>query len=140
VRQLAADLRVNFNTIARSYRQLDEDGIISTQHGRGTFIRESHSAEDVERLRRQDLMRLTRYYLTEAHRLGYSSEEVRAVFEEKLARWINEGEPREENSSGRSHRWSACFRVAGRGWPPSDCPKAEESSMSVAATAASCFK
>jgi GntR family transcriptional regulator len=93
VRQLAADLRVNFNTIARAYRQLDEDGIISTQHGRGTFIREPHSAEDVERLRRQDLMRLTRYYLTEAHRLGYSSEEVRAVFEEKLARWINEGQP-----------------------------------------------
>ena len=34
VRQLAADLRVNFNTIARTYRLLDEEGIISTQHGR----------------------------------------------------------------------------------------------------------
>ena len=27
VRQLAADLRVNFNTIARTYRLLDEEGI-----------------------------------------------------------------------------------------------------------------
>jgi GntR family transcriptional regulator len=38
VRQLAADLRINFNTVARAYRLLDEESIISTQHGRGTFI------------------------------------------------------------------------------------------------------
>ena len=31
VRQLASELRVNFNTIARAYRMLDEAGLISTQ-------------------------------------------------------------------------------------------------------------
>src|SRR5512139_3894455 len=55
VRQLAADLRVNFNTIARAYRSLDEQGLISTQHGRGTFILPPPSLENGERLRRQDL-------------------------------------------------------------------------------------
>src|SRR3972149_1819287 len=40
VRQLAQDLRVNFNTIARAYALLDAAGIISTQQGRGTFVRE----------------------------------------------------------------------------------------------------
>jgi len=38
VRQLASDLRVNFNTIARAYRMLDEAGLISTQRGRGTYV------------------------------------------------------------------------------------------------------
>jgi len=38
VRQMAAELRVNFNTIARAYRMLDEAGLISTQQGRGTYI------------------------------------------------------------------------------------------------------
>ena len=53
VRQLAADLRVNFNTIARAYRLLDEEGVISTQHGRGTFILELQSGEAAEVMRRR---------------------------------------------------------------------------------------
>ena len=40
VRQMAAHLRVNFNTIARAYRVLDDAGLISTQQGRGTYILE----------------------------------------------------------------------------------------------------
>jgi GntR family transcriptional regulator len=93
VRQMAADLRVNFNTIARAYRLLDEAGIISTQHGRGTYILEIESEANGERLRRHDLLRLTRHYLTEAFRLGYDPDHVQAVFEEKLARWQTAGEP-----------------------------------------------
>ena len=38
VRELADDLGVNFTTVARAYRLLDEEGLISTQHGRGTYI------------------------------------------------------------------------------------------------------
>ena len=93
VRQMAADLRVNFNTIARAYRLLDEAGIISTQHGRGTFILELETAENGEKLRRQDLARLTRHYLTEADRLGYGPDEVQAIFESKLTMWVQDGEP-----------------------------------------------
>jgi GntR family transcriptional regulator len=84
VRQLAADLRVNFNTIARAYRMLDEAGTISTQHGRGTYILEPETIEVEERLREEDLERLTHRYLSEAHRLGFSPEEVWEYIEEKL--------------------------------------------------------
>ena len=38
VRQLATDLGVNWNTVARAYRLLDKAGLISTQQGRGTYI------------------------------------------------------------------------------------------------------
>lgn len=93
VRQLAADLRVNFNTIARAYRLLDEEGIISTQHGRGTFILELKSEKEVEALRQKGLERLTQYYLVETHRLSFTPEEVQDVFQEKLAQWIKEGQP-----------------------------------------------
>jgi len=93
VRQLAADLRVNFNTVARAYRQLDEDGIISTQHGRGTFILEPHTKKETERLRQLDMQRLTQYYLAEAHRLGFDPQEVEGLFAEKLKQWLLDGEP-----------------------------------------------
>ena len=93
VRQLAADLRVNFNTIARTYRMLDEEGIISTQHGRGTFILDPLPEEDAKELRRKGLRRLTREYLTSANRLGYNPEEVQDAFEKKLDIWKNTGTP-----------------------------------------------
>jgi GntR family transcriptional regulator len=43
VRQMATDLRVNFNTVARAYRLLDEGS--STQHGRGTYLGYSYRKE-----------------------------------------------------------------------------------------------
>lgn len=93
VRQMAADLRVNFNTIARAYRLMDEDGIISTQHGRGTFILDLPTGEEADKIRQQDLERLTHHYLIEVHKLGYSPDEVRSIFLDTLNIWEQNGAP-----------------------------------------------
>src|SRR5215211_6639909 len=66
VRALAEELRVNFNTIARAYRILDEARIISTQQGRGTYITEIPPPKVTERLRRESLEALTQRYISEA--------------------------------------------------------------------------
>jgi len=92
VRQLASDLRVNFNTVARAYRLLDEAGLISTQHGRGTYILSPPAAEANERIRRQALHGLTRNYLAHAHRLGFTHAEVLDDLQEQIADWKN-GDP-----------------------------------------------
>jgi GntR family transcriptional regulator len=93
VRQLAADLRVNFNTVARAYRSLDEEGLISTQHGRGTYILLPPSPENGERLRRQDLDWLTIQYLSDAALLDYTPREVKEIFENYLRQWQQKGMP-----------------------------------------------
>jgi GntR family transcriptional regulator len=72
VRQLATELRVNFNTVARAYRMLDEAGLISTQQGRGTYIWEGPTEETIQKLKKKSLEELTRNYLDETSRLGYS--------------------------------------------------------------------
>jgi GntR family transcriptional regulator len=90
VRALALELRVNFNTVARAYRLLDEAGIISTQQGRGTYILEVPPPERTDKLRQQALEALTRDYLSEAHRLGCSSDEISKTLEEQLK---NENHP-----------------------------------------------
>jgi GntR family transcriptional regulator len=82
VRALAAELRINFNTVARSYRLLDEAGIISTQQGRGTYILEQPPLEINDRLRRESLEALARRYLTEAKRLGFNREQSLFIFRE----------------------------------------------------------
>jgi GntR family transcriptional regulator len=84
VRQLAKDLRVNFNTIARAYRQLDEAGLISTQHGRGTYVWETPLEESNLQLRNQDLQEMTEQFIQNLFAQGYSSAEIKAAFEKAI--------------------------------------------------------
>jgi GntR family transcriptional regulator len=96
VRQLATELRVNWNTVARAYRLLDEAGLISTQRGRGTYIWDAPSAETISRLRKQGLEGLTHHFLAQVARQGFSPAEVASTFEQQLAKW-EKGPPPEEN-------------------------------------------
>lgn len=93
VRQLATDLRVNFNTVARAYRLLDQAGLISTQHGRGTYIWEAPSAEILDQLRQQSLEGLTRRYLNEATRLGATPEDIFKIISNYVNEWKINGHP-----------------------------------------------
>src|SRR4030066_1184133 len=63
VRQSAADLRINFNTVARAYRMLDEAGVISTQQGRGTYVLEPANAAAIHSLQEAALEGLIRSFL-----------------------------------------------------------------------------
>jgi GntR family transcriptional regulator len=101
VRQLATDLRVNFNTVARAYRLLDEAGLISTQQGRGTYIWEAPSQEGLRRLRQQGLDSLTRRYLSEVGRLDYTPDEVSENFEQNIKSWRENGDPPETHPEER---------------------------------------
>ena len=76
VRQMATDLRVNFNTVARAYRMLDDAGMISTQHGRGTYLVEQPSAEARGKLRKEILENLVHHFLSEMKQLDFQHEEV----------------------------------------------------------------
>src|SRR5919108_4126633 len=87
VRALAEELRVNFNTVARAYRILDEARIISTQQGRGTFITEIPPPNVSEKLRRESLEALTERYIQEAMRLDFSKNEISDIVEDQLKAW-----------------------------------------------------
>jgi GntR family transcriptional regulator len=87
VRALAEELRVNFNTVARAYRILDEARIISTQQGRGTYITEIPPAKVTERLRRESLEALTQRYIGEAMRLEFSKDEISEIVTNQLKTW-----------------------------------------------------
>ena len=76
VRELAIELRINFNTVARAYRLLDENRLISTQRGRGTYIWEEPSDKTMQQLRKKSLEELAGHYLKEARRLGYYAEDA----------------------------------------------------------------
>lgn len=87
VRALAEELRVNFNTVARAYRILDEARIISTQQGRGTYITDVPPPKVSEKLRRESLEALTQRYISEAVRLDFSKNEISQVVKDQLKSW-----------------------------------------------------
>jgi GntR family transcriptional regulator len=91
VRALATELRVNFNTVARSYRILDESGIISTQQGRGTYILELPPPKITEGMRKKALQALTYRYLLEASRLEGKPQEISRVFQDQVTKWRKSG-------------------------------------------------
>lgn len=107
VRALAAELRVNFNTVARAYRLLDEAGIISTQQGRGTFILDKPPTKASEQLRRESLKTLAQRYLEEAKRLGFGKDEaleavVKKAIEQSINEKLPETNPKSEDSMIRN--------------------------------------
>jgi len=87
VRALAEELRVNFNTVARAYRILDEARIISTQQGRGTYITEIPPPNVTEKLRKEALAALTQRYISEAVRLDFSKDEIGDIVKDQLKAW-----------------------------------------------------
>ncbi len=81
-RDLAVKLGVNFNTVARAYRMLDQGGIISTQHGRGTFILEQWERKNARKQKVENIEELTKFYIRKATYLGFEPEEIRTCFED----------------------------------------------------------
>lgn len=90
IRELAADIRVNLNTVARAYFELDKEGVISTQRGRGTFVSGKPDESQIAKKRQKLLHSIIESALEEAHRLGYSAEEIKIAFEEELIKWFKE--------------------------------------------------
>ncbi|MCX6029026.1 MAG: GntR family transcriptional regulator [Chloroflexi bacterium] len=87
VREVAADLRINFNTVARAYRLLHDEGIISTQQGRGTYVLAQAPPADAVRLRHAHLLEMVAGWLAEAERLGFRADEVARAWAEQFAEW-----------------------------------------------------
>ncbi len=87
VRQLAVELRVNPNTVARAYTQLAEEGVISTQQGRGTYVLEMPPPADQRRLRREKLVTVVDAFLRDVERMGYAPVELEKVLNDRFAVW-----------------------------------------------------
>jgi GntR family transcriptional regulator len=88
VRELATELRINFNTVGRAYRLLDESRLISTQRGRGTYIWEEPTEDAMQKLRRKSLEELVSNFISQLTQLGFSPEEAL----ETLKKFIEEGQ------------------------------------------------
>ena len=75
VRELALELRINPNTAARAYRELEREGVVVKQQGRGVFVAERKAKLPAAQRRRQLDARLDEL-LVAAWQLGVAPEEL----------------------------------------------------------------
>ena len=76
VRQLAVDLRVNANTVAKVYGELERAGVVVTQRGVGTFIQNQENEAISLADRRRQLAALADEFLTKSVVLGFTQQEA----------------------------------------------------------------
>jgi GntR family transcriptional regulator len=85
VRELAAELTINPNTIAKAYQALESEGVTVSRHGSGTFV-----ADRRVTVRRAEQKRRVREgldaLLADAVHLGLSEDDVRGEFDDAMKR------------------------------------------------------
>lgn len=84
VRELAFELKVNPNTVQRSYQELEREGLVYSQRGMGTFVTEEKNI--IEELRGIMAKDIIRNFIGEMSSLGLSEEDIltliRNIFQE----------------------------------------------------------
>ena len=75
VRALAVQLKVNLNTIAKAYKELEILGILDTQQGSGTFINANGIVLSDEE-KQKKIRDICKEFLTVAFSYGFSKEDV----------------------------------------------------------------
>ena len=74
VRELSSKLKVNPNTIQRSYQELEREELVYTQRGLGTFVTEDKDV--ILKLKKEMASQIVKDFLIEMKELGYSADDI----------------------------------------------------------------
>ncbi len=87
IRELAVNLTINLHTVAHAYAELEREGFLTIQRGRGTFITNGHTGKELEDLRVQKLQALVENMFAEVLHLGYEADEVEHALAAQIEQW-----------------------------------------------------
>jgi GntR family transcriptional regulator len=82
VREVVATTAINPNTVAKAYRELERDGLVSATPGRGTFISSTLAADSLEH--HETLRRALLGWLAQAKGTGMDDESILALVSRTL--------------------------------------------------------
>lgn len=83
VRDLASELLINPNTVAKAYQDLEREGYIHTRRGMGTFVTERPDSA-IKTIDKSHAANLVRETVTRLLDLGLDADEIRKLVEETL--------------------------------------------------------
>jgi GntR family transcriptional regulator len=83
VRAMAVRLRINPNTVARAYRDLEAKGVLETRRGRGTYVARSAGKGSRTATKRVIVARAAEF-IASARQGGMSDQEILKMLESQL--------------------------------------------------------
>ena len=83
IRPLAEELRLNRNTVAKAYAELESQGVIETLPGKGCFLKENHSPLRKE-IRKKLLIEEIDQAIVMAHHLQVAAPEFLKLIEQRM--------------------------------------------------------
>lgn len=92
VRDVAVQVRVNRNTVARVYSELEREGILYTRSGQGTFVSDRGSQLN-RTVQRRQVQSAVDEILAQAKLFGLSREQVLGIFNERMESIYPNGSP-----------------------------------------------
>ena len=87
IRELAVNLTINLHTVAHAYAELEREGFLTIQRGRGTFITDGHHQDQLEKLRDEKLQALVENLFVEVLSLGYKPDEIEQALVAQIEQW-----------------------------------------------------
>ncbi len=94
IRPLAEELRINRNTVAKAYAELESQGVIETLVGRGSFLKENNSPLK-KQVRLKMLAEEIDAAIVQAHHLQVNHEEFMGLVKERLGVFEQQNKARE---------------------------------------------
>ncbi len=83
VRQLAVELQINANTVARVYAELEREGVLETRRGVGSFVSASPGAARSAAEHTRRLRAFVTRLLADAAAAGFNHDEILAELEDR---------------------------------------------------------
>ena len=84
VRAMAEDLRINRNTVARAYAELESESVIETRQGSGCFLKDGGASPLRKSVRSGRLAEALDAVIVQAHHLQISDTELQSLLIERL--------------------------------------------------------
>ncbi len=85
VRVLAEELRINRNTAARAYSELEAEGVIETRQGAGCFLKANGASPLRKTVRSERIAAELDAVIVQAHHIQISDAELKSLLDERLA-------------------------------------------------------
>jgi GntR family transcriptional regulator len=92
VRELARHLGVNPNTVSKAYHELERDGIVYTQRGKGVFVASSQSVLGIEE-KQQIITKKLDSIVVDAIHLGIPLKDLTALLKKRIQYWNQQNKP-----------------------------------------------
>ncbi|WFA09069.1 GntR family transcriptional regulator [Tissierella sp. Yu-01] len=82
VREIATELKVNPNTVQRSYQELERENLVFTQRGMGTFVTEDKKV--IKELKKNLANNVLNNFIDDMKALGFSSKDIVELINERV--------------------------------------------------------